>query len=61
MTAVRILWVLLSIFPGFVICGLFAYAAAWFIMPEATVIPVATPPSPPPAPSSDPAPAVNAE
>ncbi len=57
-TAVRVLWVLLSIFPGFVICGLFAYAAAWFIMPEATVIP-ATPP--PPAPASDAAPAANAE
>ena len=56
-TAVRVLWVLLSIFPGFVVCGLFAYAAAWFIMPEATVIPV----TPPPAPSADPAPAAGAE
>jgi phage shock protein PspC (stress-responsive transcriptional regulator) len=60
-TAVRILWVLLSIFPGFVICGLFAYAAAWFIMPEAMVMrATAPPPTPPPAPSTDAAP-VNAE
>ena len=57
-TAMRILWVLLSIFPGFVICGLFAYAAAWFIMPEATVIPTTASP-PPPAP--DAAPAASAE
>ena len=61
-TAMRILWVLLSIFPGFVICGLFAYAAAWFIMPPATVLQAAAPPpTPPPDPSTDAAPAVNAE
>ena len=61
-TAMRILWVLLAIFPGFVICGLFAYAAAWFIMPEATVMPAtAAPPPPPAAPDPDAAPAVNAE
>ena len=53
-TAVRVLWVLLSIFPGFVICGIFAYAAAWFIMPEAKVIPAgATASTPPPPPSPD--------
>ena len=61
-TAVRVLWVLLSIFPGFVICGIFAYAAAWFIMPEATVIPAtAPPPDPPPTPSTDAAPAAGAK
>ena len=62
-TAVRVLWVLLSIFPGFVVCGVFAYAAAWFIMPEATVIPAAAPPAspPPPAPSADAAPAAPTE
>ncbi len=60
-TAMRVLWVLLSIFPGFVICGIFAYAAAWFIMPEATVVPVAAPPSPPPAPAADPTPAASGE
>ena len=61
-TAVRVVWVLLSIFPGFVVCGLLAYAAAWFIMPEAAVIPaVAPPPAPPPAPTPDAAPAAGAE
>ena len=57
-TAVRVLWVLLSIFPGLVVLGLFAYAVAWFIMPEPTVVPVQTPP---PAPSTDAAPAGGAE
>ena len=60
-TAMRVLWVLLSIFPGFVICGIFAYAVAWFIMPEATVVPVGTPPSPPPTPAPDPTPAAGGE
>ena len=60
-TAMRVLWVLLSIFPGLVICGIFAYAAAWFIMPEPTVVPVGTPPSPPPAPAADPTPASRGE
>lgn len=66
-TAVRVVWILLSIFPGFVVFGLLAYATAWFIMPEATVIPAAPPPStpppstPPPAPAQDPAPAASPE
>ncbi len=61
-TAVRVLWVLLSIFPGVVIFGIFAYAAAWFIMPEPTVIPAAaTPPKPPPAPATDTEPATTSE
>lgn len=60
-TAVRVVWVLLSIFPGFVVFGLFAYAAAWFIMPEATVIPADPLPTPPAAPASDAAPAAGAE
>lgn len=47
-TAVRVLWALLSIFPGVVIFGLFAYALAWFIMPAATVMPAAAPSPPPP-------------
>ena len=65
-TAVRVGWMLLSIFPGFVVFGLLAYATAWFIMPEAG-IPAAPPPStpppstPPPAPSADPAPAASPE
>lgn len=57
-TAVRVLWVVLSIFPGFVICGLFAYAGAWFIMPEGASAPAA---APPPAPATDPAPAAGTD
>ncbi len=53
-TAVRVLWVLLSIFPGVVVLGMFAYAAAWFIMPAATVIPAAAPSPPPPPPAASP-------
>ena len=34
--AVRLLWVVLSIFPGAIIGGLIVYLAAWLIMPEAT-------------------------
>jgi phage shock protein C len=32
-TAVRLLWVILSILPGAIVCGLIAYAVAWAIMP----------------------------
>lgn len=34
-TAVRMLWVLLSIWPGAVVCGVIAYVVAWIIMPTA--------------------------
>ncbi len=34
-TAVRVLWVVLSIVPGMIICGVIAYFVAWFIMPMA--------------------------
>ena len=57
-TAVRLVWIVLSIFPGFVVLGLLAYATVWFIMPEAEVIPAA---APPPAPTPDPAPAAGPE
>ena len=61
-TAVRVVWVLLSIFPGFVVFGLLAYAAAWFVMPEATVSAASAPPAtPPPAPATDTAPAASPE
>lgn len=63
-TAVRLVWIVLSIFPGFVVLGLLAYATVWFIMPEADVVPAAPPPapsSPPPASSPDPAPAAGPE
>ncbi len=32
-TAVRLLWVVLSIIPGAIICGVLAYLVAWLIMP----------------------------
>lgn len=60
-TAVRVAWVLLSIFPGLIVCGVLAYAAAWLIMPPAAA-PLGTEPgSPPSAPEPDPAPAGSAE
>ncbi len=34
-SVVRLLWVLLSIFPGSVLLGVLAYVAAWIILPEA--------------------------
>ena len=43
-TAIRVLWVVLSIFPGAIICGVLTYLVAWFIMPVAAVSV-----SPPPA------------
>ncbi len=33
-TAVRLLWVVLSIIPGAIICGVLAYLVAWLIMPK---------------------------
>ena len=61
-TAVRVLWTLLSIVPGVVVGGLLAYAAAWFIMPEESVVPAAAPPqTPPPAPAADAVPASGTE
>ena len=33
-TVVRLTWVILSIYPGAVICGVAVYAAAWFIIPS---------------------------
>ena len=35
-TFVRLAWIVLSIFPGAVIGGVVAYAAAWWLMPIAT-------------------------
>lgn len=34
-TAVRLLWVVLSIVPGVIICGVLAYAISWLIVPLA--------------------------
>ena len=33
-TAVRLLWVVLSIYPGAIILGVLAYSIAWFIIPS---------------------------
>src|SRR5437763_3866683 len=35
-TAVRLLWIVLSIVPGGFVGGAIAYVAAWIIMPEAS-------------------------
>ena len=49
-TAIRLLWVVLSIFPGAIICGVLTYIVAWFIMPVA-VEPTPTPAEPMAAPA----------
>ena len=41
-TAVRLLWVILSIFVGAVIGGVIAYLLAWLIIPRATDAPAST-------------------
>ena len=33
---IRLLWVVLTIVPGFIIGGVLAYLAAWLVMPETT-------------------------
>jgi len=39
-TPVRVLWVILSVMPGAIVCGVIAYIVAWVIVPKApTVIP----------------------
>jgi len=39
-TPVRVLWVILSVMPGAVVCGVIAYVVAWVIVPKApTLIP----------------------
>ena len=60
-TAVRLLWVVLSVFPGLLVGGVLVYVLVWLIMPAAPQ-PVAqaqagpqpeAPPPPPPPPASD--------
>jgi phage shock protein PspC (stress-responsive transcriptional regulator) len=41
-TAVRLLWVIASIFCGMIIGGVIAYALAWLIVPSATSAPAST-------------------
>ena len=46
-TAVRLLWVVLSICPGFVLGGIAAYVIAWLIMPDAALdAPIVSSPAP---------------
>ncbi len=40
-TAVRLIWVVLSIYPGAIILGVIAYAIAWFIIPAEPHLPMA--------------------
>ena len=46
-TPVRLMWTVLTIFPGVIICGVVAYVVAWLIMPAAAVQAVAPTPAPP--------------
>lgn len=39
-TAVRLIWVVLSIYPGAIILGVIAYAIAWFIIPAEPQLPM---------------------
>ena len=32
-TVMRLIWVVLTILPGVIVCGIIAYLVAWFIMP----------------------------
>jgi phage shock protein C len=47
-TIVRLLWVVLTLVPGAIVLGVFAYVIAWLVMPQA----VAPPPPFEPMPSS---------
>jgi|TARA_B100002003_G_scaffold236653_1_gene252839 phage shock protein PspC (stress-responsive transcriptional regulator) len=49
-TPVRLLWVVLTIFPGAIICGLIVYVVAWLVMPMAAMA-AAAPPTPPASPA----------
>ena len=33
-TMVRVAWVIISVVPGFIVFGLFAYVVAWFVIPN---------------------------
>ena len=48
-TPVRLVWAVLTIFPGAIICGVIAYVVAWLIMPVAAVQAVTPSPPAPPA------------
>ena len=48
-TAVRLLWVVLSIVPGAIVCGILAYVVAWVVVPGPPI--AAVPPEVAPAPT----------
>lgn len=45
-TVVRLLWVVLSIYPGAIVLGAIAYAIAWFIIPAEPIAPMQPAPQP---------------
>ena len=51
-TPVRLVWTVLTIFPGAIVCGVIAYVVAWLVMPAAAVTLEATAAPPPPAPEA---------
>ena len=44
-TVVRLVWAVLTVVPGAIVLGVFAYLVAWFIMPESRAPREATAPS----------------
>jgi phage shock protein PspC (stress-responsive transcriptional regulator) len=44
-TVVRVVWALLTIAPGAIVLGVFAYVIAWLVMPQATAPPLEPMPS----------------
>jgi phage shock protein PspC (stress-responsive transcriptional regulator) len=45
-TFVRLLWVVLSIYPGAIVLGLIAYVIAWFVIPNEPHAPMQRAPQP---------------
>jgi phage shock protein PspC (stress-responsive transcriptional regulator) len=39
-TVMRLIWVILAIFPGAIVLGILVYLIAWFIMPDADSVPL---------------------
>ena len=44
-TVVRLVWAILTVVPGCIVLGIFAYLVAWFIIPESRAAHEATAPS----------------
>ena len=45
-TLVRLIWVILSIYPGAIILGVIAYGIAWFVIPAEPLVPLEAAPQP---------------